>query len=176
MARTNALTNTVQRAGDFDATAVSDLQTKLNEHDAALDALGAPGVGSTLNKGAISGRAIGQVVDSQTSGGVAIRYVFAIPDAAGDVDYDIVVDEKIEVFDARVIKSGAGAGNTVTVKNGATAISDAMAAAVDKTVTRAGTIDPAQSVINAAGTLRVTAHRAAGTMLAKVIVDAIKRA
>lgn len=103
-------------------------------------------------------------------------FTFAVPDAAtGDID--IVVARKVEVIDATAQKqNGAGAGNTMQLKNGATAITDAMACAVDNTITRAGTIDDAQSTINAGGTLRLTATRAAGTRNALVTVFALPRA
>lgn len=63
------------------------------------------------------------------------------------------------------IKTGAGV-----------AITDAIAAAVDKAVTHAGTIDTAQNVILAGGTLRCTATRAAGSSAALVTVIGILRA
>lgn len=116
------------------------------------------------------------VANNAVSAAVLSTYAFAIPDAAGDVDYDIVVADKFQVVDVVVRKSGVGAGNTVQIKNGATAITDAIAAAVDKAVTRAGTIDPAQETVLAAGTLRCTAHRAAGSMLAQVTVYGFIRA
>jgi hypothetical protein len=98
-----------------------------------------------------------------------------ISDPQGEVppatdDYDIFLDDTIEVLDVVVIKNGAGAGNTLQLKNGANAITDAIAAAVDKAVTRAGTIDRAQSTIPAGGTMRFTVSRAAGTGAMKVLV------
>lgn len=85
-------------------------------------------------------------------------------------DFDVTLQEKFEVVDVTVRKDGAGAANTCTVKNGATAITDAIAAATDKAVTRAGTIDTASNVIAAGGTLRVTMTRAAGTVAGLVTV------
>jgi len=79
-------------------------------------------------------------------------------------DFDTVLADKFEVVDVTFRKDAAGAGNTVTVKNSATAITDAIVAATDKAVTRAGTIDTASNVIAAGGTLRVTMTRAAGTV------------
>lgn len=121
---------------------------------------------------AVAGAAI---ASNQTAAGTPVVYVFAVPDAAtGDID--IVVDRKIEVFDVVCQKqNGAGAANTMQIKNAATAISDAIACATDNAVTRAGTIDDAQSTINAGGTLRLTATRAAGTRNALVIVHALTR-
>jgi hypothetical protein len=103
-------------------------------------------------------------------------YTFAVPDAAtGDID--IVVSRKIEVIDVVCQKqNGAGAANTMQVKNGANAISDAIACATDNAITRAGSIDDAQSTINAGGTLRLTATRAAGTRNALVTVLCLPRA
>lgn len=105
-----------------------------------------------------------------------------ISDPDGDVapstnDHDVQVGELfgIEVVDVTVIKNGAGAGNTLTVKNGANAITDAIASAVDKAVTRAGTIDRVHSTIVAGGTLRFTVSRAAGTGAMRVLVRYLKR-
>lgn len=114
------------------------------------------------------------VTDTQTFVGTERVYIFNILDVA-TADYDRVVDQKIEVIDAHCIKNAAGAGNTVTVKNLATAITDVMATAVDKTITRAATIDPAQSVINAGGTLRASIVKAAGSGAVKVFVRCVLR-
>jgi hypothetical protein len=114
--------------------------------------------------------------NNQTTPGMPVVYTFAVPDAATS-DIDIVVTDKIEVIDVICRKdAGAGAGNTMTVKNGATAISNAIACDTDKTITRAGTIDVANNTILAGGTLRLTAARAAGTRTALVTVVALKRA
>ena len=90
-------------------------------------------------------------------------------------DFDTVITEKFEVLDVICRKDGAGAGNTITVKNGATAITDAIVFATDKAQTKAGTIDTASNVIAAGGTLRVTATRAAGTVVGLVTVIGIVR-
>lgn len=117
----------------------------------------------------VTGATVGTVADNNTSAGIPIEHVFVIADAAS-ADYDIVITEKFEVQEVIVRKSAAGAANTVTIKNGATAITDAIAAAVDKAVTRAGTIDPAQEVVLAGGTLRASVVRAAGSGAMKVTV------
>ena len=117
------------------------------------------------------------VTSNQAAPGIPVALVFAVPDAVtGDID--IVVTEKIEVIDVICRKdAGAGAGNTMQVKNGATAISNAIACDTDKTITRAGTIDVTASanVIAAGGTLRLTATKAAGTRTATVTVLALIR-
>lgn len=90
-------------------------------------------------------------------------------------NFDTVLAEKFEVVDVTCRKDAAGAGNTVQVKNGTTAISDAITFTTDKAITRAGTIDTAQNVIAAGGTLRVTATFAAGTVGGLVTVWGIIR-
>ena len=101
---------------------------------------------------------------------------FLIPNAAtGDVD--IVLGSKFEVMDVvRIKRNGAGAANTMQVKNGASVISDAIACAVDGAITRAASIVAAQAVIAQGGTLRVTSTRAAGTSNATVLVYGFIRA
>jgi len=107
---------------------------------------------------------------------VPVQASFLLPDAA-TADYDFVLPEKLEVIDVEVIKDGAGAANTIQLKTGGgTAISDAIAAAVDKTVTRAGTLDKATRVIASGGTLRITNTRAAGTSACYVTVKFLRRA
>jgi len=103
------------------------------------------------------------------------RMVLPIPNAA-TADYDFIVPRACEIVDITVLKEAAGAGNTMQAKNGAgTAISDAIAAAVDKAVTRAGTLDIATRVLAAGATLRIAATNAAGSTLCKVIVHTIPR-
>lgn len=96
--------------------------------------------------------------------------ISVLTSGSATADFDTVLTDKFEVVDVTCRKDGAGAGNTVTIKNGATAISDAIVAATDKAVTRAGTIDTASNVIAAGGTLRVTMTRAAGTVVALVTI------
>jgi hypothetical protein len=115
------------------------------------------------------------VQDNAVTVGMKGVILFNVADAA-TADIDIVVTEKIEVIDVVVRKdAGAGAGNTMQIKKGATAITDAIACAVDKTVTRAGTIDVAQNTLSPGDTLRLTATRAAGTRTCKVSVIVLIR-
>lgn len=118
------------------------------------------------------------VVNNATAPQARTSYLFTIPDASGAVDYDIVVDVKFSVTDVTVGKIGTGTGSTIQIKNGATVISDAIVAAVDKAVTRAGTIDRTtnNNVIAAAGTLRCTATRSTGSMACEVEVHGYVRA
>ena len=107
--------------------------------------------------------------------GVPVMIAIDIPDAA-TTTYSYVTPEKIEIIDVWNIKDVAGAGNTIQVTDGAdAAITNAMAAAVDKTSTRAGTIDKAKRVLAAGATYKVVATRAAGSMAAQLFILAIKR-
>lgn len=84
---------------------------------------------------------------------------------------------KIEIFDVQVLKDGTDAGGTVQVKDAsAAAITDAIAAAVDKTSTRAGTIDPAKRVVPAGGTFTVVYTRGTGSSKSEVILYVALRA
>lgn len=121
----------------------------------------------------------GPVTDAQTAVGVPVVYTRTIADAA-TTDYDVVITEKVEVVDVVVIKISANAtavANTVQVKNGATAISDAISinAALDTDVKRAGKIDDASNVIAAGGTMRVTVTKAGGDAAVKVIIYGVRR-
>ena len=118
------------------------------------------------------------VVNNATAPAIRTVYVFTIPDAAGAVDYDIVVDAKFEITDVTVGKIGTGTGSTIQIKNGSTVVSDAIVAAVDKAVTRAGQIDRTtnNNVVPAAGTLRCTATRSTGSMACEVEVHGYVRA
>ena len=92
----------------------------------------------------------------------------AIPTGAATQTWVVTSADALELVDVIVRKSNAGAGNTVQVKNGANAVSDAIAAAVDKTITRAGTIDPAFNTIAAGGAFTVVDTFAAGDVKANV--------
>lgn len=126
----------------------------------------------------IDGADVGTVATAQVIGGVPVIHVIDIADAASG-DTDVVLTEKTEVLRVDVIKiGGAGnAGNAYTVKNGANAITDAIDGDMaDKDVASAATIDDAQNVIAAAGTLRVSHVKAGGNSAARVVVYGIKRA
>lgn len=97
------------------------------------------------------------------------------PSGSATANFDTVLAEKFEIVDVVCRKDGAGAANTVQLFNGATAITDAITFATDKAVTRAGTIDTAQNVIAAGGTLRVTATRSAGTVVGTVWIYGVIR-
>jgi hypothetical protein len=92
-------------------------------------------------------------------------------------DVDIVMLTKFEVVRVDCLKrNGAGAANTMQIKSGANAISNAIACAVDDTLTSSGTLDDTYSTIAAGGTLRLSGVRAAGTLDALVTVYGYVRA
>ena len=109
--------------------------------------------------------------------GVHLVIPLTLPDAAAG-DFDVIVDDAFEVIDFECIKrGGAGAGNTSTLKKGATAISDAVAVAVDDAKTRAASIIDTGGVnVFAKGdTLRVSFTRAAGTSSQLCLVHVVMR-
>jgi len=101
-----------------------------------------------------------------------------VPDAATS-DIDTVLLEKFEVVDMTCIKrNGAGAGNTMQLKDGSNNnITDAVACATDDALTRAATITDTgdRHIIAKGGTLRLTATRAAGTRNCLVLVHGFIR-
>lgn len=106
------------------------------------------------------------LADSSTVGGIPLIIRVDVPaGATGNVDVTPLAS-KIRVINAWLVKNanaGGGAG-TITVNNGATAITDAMSINVAaKTVVRCATIDMAQWEIAAAGTLRIVRTRSAST-------------
>ena len=102
-----------------------------------------------------------------------------VPNAAS-TDTDVTLDSdqgKLRVVDVKAVKIGGngGASNTITVKNGSDAITDALDMdVVDKTEVRSGTIDDANHEIAAVGTLRVTHVKSAGNSNAIVYVTCVR--
>jgi hypothetical protein len=101
-----------------------------------------------------------------------VHFDILFPTGAVTQSFTVTTPDKIEIVDVIVRKDNAGAANTVQVFNGGTAITDAIAAAVNKAVTRAGTIDVAQATINAGASFIVTNTFAAGDIKANVTVVA----
>jgi hypothetical protein len=109
--------------------------------------------------------------DNNTLGSMPVLHRFAL--AAGALaDTDIVLVNRTRVIDAWLVLAGAGvATTTLQVKNGATAITDAMAASGSvKALVRCATIDTAQHEVAAGGTLRVTSATGASQPAAIVYV------
>ncbi len=147
--------DTAAKVGNFDTAAIPDVKRAMA---AVADASNSASVAQAAFAGSLQTMA------------------FLLPDAA-TATYLYTVPEKIEIVDVVCIKDAAGAANTVQLKNGSgTAISDAIATAVDKTVTRAGTLDKATRVLAAAAQLQITNTRAAGSSACAVFVHYIRRA
>jgi len=108
--------------------------------------------------------------------GVGVDATFDIPNTAGD--YDLALPFKVEFFQMIVIKTGlnGGAGDTVTLKNTATAISNAVSLnVVVGALANASAMDPAQNTVAAAGTLRVSAAKVTNCA-ARILVHGVVRA
>ena len=127
--------------------------------------------GTTL-AGKLTGTQAANVADANVIGGIAVTHRIAVADGAtGDVD--VTLTHKTLVTDVHVIKTAGagGASDTLTVKNGATAITDAMSINIaDKAIVRAGTIDDAQMTISAGGTLRCTRTKASAANVACIVI------
>lgn len=98
------------------------------------------------------------VANAAVQGGVPIVFRHTLTSGANG-DQDIVVTPKVRVIDAWLVMKGAGtAGSVVTVKNGATAITEALdvSAKLDKAKVQFDSIDDAQQEITAGGTLRLS--------------------
>ena len=122
-----------------------------------------------------TGAQVATVAEGNVIGGIPL--LFMIPIIAGPLaDTDIVMTHKVRVLDAHLILRGAGvAATTLQVKNGANAITNAMAASgADDSLVRAASIDDAQYEIAAAGILRVTSATGATQPDALVVVTAVR--
>jgi hypothetical protein len=127
-------------------------------------------VGANIDDGAVK-----VVGTNPVLGGIPVLFPFTI--AAGALaDQDITVTHKIRVIDAWVVLRGAGVANTTfQVKNGSTAITDAMAASgSDTALVRAAVLDDAAYEVAAGGTLRVTSATGATQPSATVYVLAMR--
>jgi hypothetical protein len=130
--------------------------------------------------GKITVQAGGEVVHATTGNADVVGatpVVHRIDIAAGALsDTDVVLTYKTRVIDAFLVLRGAGVSTTtLQVKNGTSAITDAMAASgSDKALVRAATIDDAAWEIAAGGTLRVTSATGATQPAATVYVTGIR--
>ena len=77
---------------------------------------------------------------------------------------------KCELVDVTVQCRATNAGGTATIKKVSTAVTDAIAMATTKAITRVGTIDTAQSVWNEGDVVTVTTNGAADRGLVTMYV------
>ena len=105
------------------------------------------------------------VADNAVTAGIQLIRSVAVP-AGATGDIDVVLTHRERIADVWLVKrnaAGGGAG-TITVKQGANAITNAMSIDVaDQTVVACATIDDAFRDIPAGGTLRITRTRTAST-------------
>lgn len=102
---------------------------------------------------------LGAVPNANTTPGIMGVHRLDIANATANTS--IVLDKKERVIDVVVVKTNinGGAGDTVTVQNGVSAITNAISLNVsNKAVARAGTIDAAHHEIAAGGSLTVAAN------------------
>jgi hypothetical protein len=125
--------------------------------------------------GALTGTKVGTVADDNVVGGIPVLHRIDIT-AGALADTDVVLTHKTRVIDAWLVLRGAGvATTTLQVKNGATAITDAMAASgSDQDLVRAASLNDAAWEIAAGGTLRVTSATGATQPDATVFVLGIR--
>jgi hypothetical protein len=140
------------------------------------EALESSVLATPLDGGDVQTVADGAISPAELTGGIpVILPPIDIIDAA-TATYSYKTAEEIEIVAAWNIKDGNGAANTIQITNGAdVAITNAMAAAVDKTSTYASTIDKATRTLAAGATFKVVATRAAGSMAAQLFILVIKR-
>lgn len=163
--------------GDGDDLAVSRaVSGDITITSAGVTAIGAGKVTNAMvAPAALDGTVAKVVANVNVIGGIPV--VHRITLAAGALaDTDVILTHKTRITDVQVVLTGAGVANTtITVKNGATAITDGIAASgSDKAMTRAATLDDAQWDIAAAGTLRVTSAVGASQPACEVIVHGIR--
>jgi hypothetical protein len=101
---------------------------------------------------------------------IVINFEIGADATSGLKIFDANAPFKFEILDVVVQARAASASGTVTVSDGTTDITDAIVAAVDKVVTRAGTIDDAASEIAAGGSLVLTTNGAADRALVTLTV------
>lgn len=152
------MANTTVTATQLAADAVTTAKIlNANVSEAKIEA-GAAGAGLT-------GLVTKFVADANVIGGIPVLHRIDVA-AGATADVDVTLTHKTRVLDAWLVKrNGAGGGaGTITVKNGANAITDDISINInDKVVARAGTIDDAQHEIAAGGTLRIARVRTAST-------------
>lgn len=148
-------TITVDNASTWSIGATNGTTGTIGRSGQALNLPGAVSMTGTVS--------VPTVASGAVTGGLPLVFPLTVSSGANG-DQDITVTPKIRVIKAWLVMKGAGtAGSTVTVKNGATAITEVLdvSAALDKAVVDFTSIDDAQMDIAAAGTLRVS-HASTG--------------
>lgn len=112
--------------------------------------------------------ALGTEIYDASASGFYYLYCNVNVDATGELP--VTVPFACEVMDVIVQCRAANAGGTLTLKKGATAITDAIICAVDKVITRVGTIDDAQSTLAAGDTVTVDANGASDRGFMTIVV------
>jgi len=128
-----------------------------------------------ITAASLTGLIAAVVANANVIGGIPVLHRINIA-AGANADTDVILTHKTRVIDAWLVLTGAGVTSAVlTVKNGATAITDGMAASgSDKALVRCATIDDAQHEIAAGGTLRVTGSAGATQPAATVYVLGVR--
>jgi hypothetical protein len=133
----------------------------------ALDTDLKSSTGTTL-AGVLTAKQAALVANGNVVGGIPVLHRIDVADGTtGDVD--TVLTYKTLITDIWLVKTGGagGASDTITVKNGSTAITDAIDINVsDKVMKRAGTMDDAQTTVLAGGTLKITRTKASAANVA----------
>lgn len=166
--RTGVINSLKVITGTIAALAVTTAKIAANAVTEAKIEAGAAGAGLT-------GLVAKFVANANVIGGLEV--IHRIDIAAGALaDTDVVLTHKTRVIDAWIVLRGAGVANTtLQIKNGATAITDALVASgSDKAIVRAASLDDAQWEIAAGGTLRVTSAVGATQPDATVYVRGIR--
>jgi hypothetical protein len=148
--------NLVFRDKSGDVIATFDGASNIFAVGAALTVAGVTVDATTLAADEQTAGTVATVANVNIVGGIPILYRITATALTGDVD--VVLTYKSRVLDVWCVGTAAGgAGDTITVKNGSTAITNAIDMNVsDKVLVRAGTIDDAQHEIDAAGTLKIS--------------------
>jgi len=166
--RTGAINGLKVLTAHLAALAVTTAKIAANAVTEAKIEVGAAGAGLT-------GLVAKFVADKNVIGGLEV--IHRVDIAAGALaDTDVVLTHKTRVIDAWLVLRGAGVSTTtLQVKNGTSAITDAMAASgSDKDIVRAASLDDAAYEIAAGGTLRVTSATGATQPAATVYVRGIR--
>jgi hypothetical protein len=152
-------TGTANVLGASAAAAPIDHVHKIGTHDHSDDTKGGTGiVEAGLAAASLTGLVAKVMAEDNIIGAIPVIHAVAIAGGAA-ADKDVVLTHKTRILEVWAVHRGGGgeANDTIQVKNGANAITDAMAwSDSDTVIVRAASIDDSQYEIAAGGTLRVT--------------------